>query len=411
MIGWSVGWLLTLLALNCRSAVALHDINVAEPVGGDIPRQRPRTTRSLSAVSCPSHGRWGSSRRCSRCRRTHLNTSFNWFLGPAAGGTFAVLAYPFLLGNVAVTAMGQAAAPQFATRCAVTMPVRFDGFFCLPAAAARSSVAELSVLHGWAGARSRRRLFAPCRAALWCPVRDLPLHQPSVTPTSYRRCRDRERRLGIQLWVRVATIVAVLAGRLSESLEGIGRRGIRTSFRGSCGRAGMDGYCFFSVRAAPLMMVRPWPWRGPSVCGIFGFITPSRPVDMAKCAAALGSLQHRGPDGFGIATGRLADRRLEFSANTKLGANPRGPYLGHMRLAIVDLSESALQPMTNETKDVWVVFNGEIYNHAELRVQLQAHGHQFRTHHSDTEVGRTVLKSGGDRPGGSPTRDVCLRSY
>ena len=42
--------------------------------------------------------------------------------------------------------------------------------------------------------------------------------------------------------------------------------------------------------------------------------------------------------------------------------------------------------MTNETRDVWVVFNGEIYNHAELRTVLRGRGHQFRTHHSDTEV-------------------------
>ena len=123
------------------------------------------------------------------------------------------------------------------------------------------------------------------------------------------------------------------------------------------------------------------------MCGIFGFITPDRPVAMSKCAAGLDSLRHRGPDGFGIATGRLADRRLDFNANTKLVADTAADtYLGHMRLAIVDLSESALQPMTNETKDVWVVFNGEIYNHAGLRTQLLASGHQFRTHHSDTEV-------------------------
>ena len=50
------------------------------------------------------------------------------------------------------------------------------------------------------------------------------------------------------------------------------------------------------------------------------------------------------------------------------------------------VSVAALQPMTNETRDVWVVFNGEIYNHAELRTVLRGRGHQFRTHHSDTEV-------------------------
>jgi asparagine synthase (glutamine-hydrolysing) len=123
------------------------------------------------------------------------------------------------------------------------------------------------------------------------------------------------------------------------------------------------------------------------MCGIFGFITPDQPVDMFKCAAGLSSLQHRGHDGFGIATGRLSDRTLEFSTETQIGrGTPADTYLGHMRLAIVDLSESALQPMTNEAGDVWVVFNGEIYNHAELPTQLIARGHQFRTDQSDTEV-------------------------
>ena len=123
------------------------------------------------------------------------------------------------------------------------------------------------------------------------------------------------------------------------------------------------------------------------MCGIFGFITPNQPVDMFKCAAGLGALQHRGPDGFGIATGRLSDSMLDFSSATTIGSNTQADiYLGHMRLAIVDLSESARQPMTNETGSVWVIFNGEIYNHAELRTDLVGRGHQFRTHHSDTEV-------------------------
>ena len=60
--------------------------------------------------------------------------------------------------------------------------------------------------------------------------------------------------------------------------------------------------------------------------------------------------------------------------------------LGHARLSIIDLSSVASQPMSNECGDVWVVFNGEIYNHAELRRNFVALGHRFRTDHSDTEV-------------------------
>jgi asparagine synthase (glutamine-hydrolysing) len=76
-------------------------------------------------------------------------------------------------------------------------------------------------------------------------------------------------------------------------------------------------------------------------------------------------LYHRGPDGGGY-----------FHA----------PWvaLGHRRLAIIDRAGGD-QPMANEDGSVWIVFNGEVYNHRELRLTLQARGHQFRTH-SDTEA-------------------------
>ena len=61
-------------------------------------------------------------------------------------------------------------------------------------------------------------------------------------------------------------------------------------------------------------------------------------------------------------------------------------FLGHRRLSIIDLATTAFQPMANEDGRVWVVFNGEIYNHAALRAQLVAKGHRFATDHSDTEV-------------------------
>jgi asparagine synthase (glutamine-hydrolysing) len=61
-------------------------------------------------------------------------------------------------------------------------------------------------------------------------------------------------------------------------------------------------------------------------------------------------------------------------------------FLGHRRLSILDLSEVAFQPLSNERQDVWVVFNGEIYNYIELKNELLAAGHVFRTRNSDTEV-------------------------
>jgi asparagine synthase (glutamine-hydrolysing) len=78
------------------------------------------------------------------------------------------------------------------------------------------------------------------------------------------------------------------------------------------------------------------------------------------------ALSHRGPDGEGIWS--------QGSAG-----------LAHCRLAVIDLRAEANQPMSNEDDTVWVVFNGEIYNFQELRDELIAKGHRFRTK-SDTEV-------------------------
>jgi asparagine synthase (glutamine-hydrolysing) len=61
--------------------------------------------------------------------------------------------------------------------------------------------------------------------------------------------------------------------------------------------------------------------------------------------------------------------------------------LGHRRLSIIDLSDAATQPMCNEDATLWVSFNGEIYNHAEIRQELEKlSGHQWKTDHSDTQV-------------------------
>ncbi|MBN2477086.1 MAG: asparagine synthase (glutamine-hydrolyzing) [Pirellulales bacterium] len=128
------------------------------------------------------------------------------------------------------------------------------------------------------------------------------------------------------------------------------------------------------------------------MCGIFGQITPGKPIDPAACLAAVQTLTHRGPDGLGVAAGRL-DRRLtvfDLNPTTEL-LQLRLPeacdfFLGHRRLSVIDLAPEAFQPMANEDHTVWVVFNGEIYNHPELRRRLEGCGHRFSTHHSDTEV-------------------------
>jgi asparagine synthase (glutamine-hydrolysing) len=81
-------------------------------------------------------------------------------------------------------------------------------------------------------------------------------------------------------------------------------------------------------------------------------------------------MSHRGPDGAGN----------WIAEDGRVG-------LGHRRLAIIDLSAVADQPMCNEDGSLWVVFNGEIYNHASVRAELKARGgHVWKTDHSDTEV-------------------------
>src|SRR5215467_360586 len=107
------------------------------------------------------------------------------------------------------------------------------------------------------------------------------------------------------------------------------------------------------------------------MCGINGTLSlaPDFRVEAPLVSRMRDTLAHRGPDG--AATWVSDDGRVG---------------LGFRRLAIIDLSETAMQPMPNEDGSVRVVFNGEIYNHAEIRPELERLGHRFRTDHSDTEV-------------------------
>src|SRR2546430_4640169 len=104
------------------------------------------------------------------------------------------------------------------------------------------------------------------------------------------------------------------------------------------------------------------------MCGIAGVITGERESDVRQLLERLtAALAHRGPDG----------RGFHFAREHSVG-------LGHRRLSIVDV-ESGAQPMANEDERLWVVMNGELYNHLELRRELEAVGHRFRTA-ADTEV-------------------------
>lgn len=107
------------------------------------------------------------------------------------------------------------------------------------------------------------------------------------------------------------------------------------------------------------------------MCGIAGILSWIAQESIAEndLIAMREAMFHRGPDG--------GDAWI--SADGCIG-------LAHRRLSIIDLSTAAAQPMSNQDGSVWITFNGEIYNHVELRRELSARGHEFRTDHSDTEV-------------------------
>lgn len=103
------------------------------------------------------------------------------------------------------------------------------------------------------------------------------------------------------------------------------------------------------------------------MCGIAGIVNLEAGPQPARSTLQdmIQALKHRGPDGFG------------FYESESAG-------FAHARLSIIDL-QSGDQPIRNEDGSVWVVFNGEIFNHVELRATLERAGHRFYTH-SDTEV-------------------------
>src|SRR3989442_941604 len=114
------------------------------------------------------------------------------------------------------------------------------------------------------------------------------------------------------------------------------------------------------------------------MCGIAGIVKrdPRETVDEARLKGMRDVLGNGGPDGEGL----LLD----------------GPVgLGHRRLAIIDVA-GGHQPMANEDETIWIVYNGEIYNHAALRPGLEARGHRYRTR-SDTETIVHAYEDDGER--------------
>ena len=104
------------------------------------------------------------------------------------------------------------------------------------------------------------------------------------------------------------------------------------------------------------------------MCGILGQVGVENGLDPVAFTAMLDALKSRGPDG----------RQIQLFADGKAA-------FGHVRLAIIDLTDSGRQPMSNEDGSLWLTFNGEIYNFRELRKILEESGHIFKSH-SDGEV-------------------------
>lgn len=115
------------------------------------------------------------------------------------------------------------------------------------------------------------------------------------------------------------------------------------------------------------------------MCGIIGYASSKPPLSKEWLARGLKLMNHRGPD----------DSGEYWSDDGRVG-------LGHVRLSILDLSAAGHQPMSNEKGNLSLVFNGEIYNHKELRRELLLDGFKFYSS-SDTEVILAAYEKWGEQ--------------
>src|SRR3954447_19066050 len=113
------------------------------------------------------------------------------------------------------------------------------------------------------------------------------------------------------------------------------------------------------------------------MCGIAGIVAADalHPDERDRAVLMRDVLTHRGPDGAGLHCDGIA-------------------VLAHRRLSIVDLA-GGHQPLANENGSIWVTFNGEIYNHAAVRPDLERAGHRYKTR-SDTETIIHAYEEWGD---------------
>ena len=158
-------------------------------------------------------------------------------------------------------------------------------------------------------------------------------------------------------------------------LVGMDAEGVAKRLRRGAARAQGDR---LPARRAPASSTSTARTTRPAadVCGIAGILhaDSARPVDEPTLRRMAGAIRHRGPDGYGIASGG-------------------GAGLVSTRLAIFDIP-SGWQPMQGAHRDTVMVYNGEVFNHYELRRELEAQGERFRTT-SDTEILLRLLDRDG----------------
>lgn len=133
------------------------------------------------------------------------------------------------------------------------------------------------------------------------------------------------------------------------------------------------------------------------MCGLAGIISLNNNIDInADSIYKMGTvIAHRGPDSAGYLFGgnNLAKEKYEYlkskypnDVDYIYEAHQQNCVLIHRRLSIIDISTAAAQPMIDTTNRLYIIFNGEIYNHKDLRKELEQEGYNFATEHSDTEV-------------------------
>jgi len=126
------------------------------------------------------------------------------------------------------------------------------------------------------------------------------------------------------------------------------------------------------------------------MCGIAGILTKDKDtINQSLLLPMAETLSHRGRDGERFGLFNTANGKHQIFNRTLIPDFKGNLGFAHRRLSVIDLSESASQPMSDEDKKLWIVYNGEIFNYLEIKEELREKRYSFSTH-SDTEV---VLKA------------------